>query len=167
MQLLQENLARPAGLTRCVHAARPSGRSAVQIGNPCRFVERRPSALTGPAINQQSLWDRWIMARPAGLEPATTGLEGQCSIQLSYGRSQLLIDTPKYRLVGADGFEPPTLCSQSRCATRLRHAPMPSRYIVASSVRTAEAGPGGGTIIRPPPGPVNLPVPFFCLKSGT
>ena len=28
-------------------------------------------------------------------------------------------------LVGADGFEPPTLCSQSRCATRLRHAPMP------------------------------------------
>jgi hypothetical protein len=27
------------------------------------------------------------------------------------------------RVVGAEGFEPPTLCSQSRCATRLRHAP--------------------------------------------
>src|SRR5262249_38992664 len=27
-------------------------------------------------------------------------------------------------LVGARGFEPPTPCSQSRCATGLRHAPM-------------------------------------------
>jgi hypothetical protein len=26
-------------------------------------------------------------------------------------------------LVGATGFEPATLCSQSRCATRLRYAP--------------------------------------------
>jgi hypothetical protein len=26
-------------------------------------------------------------------------------------------------MVGAEGFEPPTLCSQSRCATRLRYAP--------------------------------------------
>ena len=30
-------------------------------------------------------------------------------------------------MVGAEGFEPPTLCSQSRCATRLRHAPLPDR----------------------------------------
>ena len=26
------------------------------------------------------------MARPAGLEPATYGLEGRCTIQLCYGR---------------------------------------------------------------------------------
>ena len=30
-------------------------------------------------------------------------------------------------MVGAEGFEPPTLCSQSRCATRLRYAPTPFR----------------------------------------
>ena len=30
-------------------------------------------------------------------------------------------------MVGARGFEPPTPCSQSRCATRLRHAPSPRR----------------------------------------
>jgi hypothetical protein len=27
----------------------------------------------------------WRMATPAGFEPATTRLEGECSIQLSYG----------------------------------------------------------------------------------
>ncbi len=27
------------------------------------------------------------------------------------------------KLVGVEGFEPPTPCSQSRCATRLRYTP--------------------------------------------
>ena len=67
------------------------------------------------------------MACPAGIEPATHSLEGCCSIQLSYGQIR---DTkgPKTGLcdggmVGAAGFELATLCSQSRCATRLRYAP--------------------------------------------
>src|SRR5215472_443533 len=32
-------------------------------------------------------------------------------------------------MVGAEGFEPPTLCSQSRCATRLRYAPTRSLIV--------------------------------------
>ena len=31
-------------------------------------------------------WPLRKVARPAGFEPATPGLEGQCSLQLSYGR---------------------------------------------------------------------------------
>src|SRR5262245_6051683 len=64
------------------------------------------------------------MARPAGLEPATLGLEGRCSVRLSYGRDSVPTERrAPLEMVGADGFEPTTLCSQSRCATRLRHAP--------------------------------------------
>src|ERR1700686_2839173 len=56
------------------------------------------------------------VARQKGLEPLTHGLEGRCSIHLSYWRD-----------IGASRFERPTPCSQGRCATRLRHAPSPYR----------------------------------------
>ena len=37
-------------------------------------------------------------------------------------------------LVGAEGFEPPTLWSQTRCATRLRYAPTLTRVTVGRDV---------------------------------
>jgi hypothetical protein len=73
------------------------------------------------------------MARPVGFEPTTLGLEGRCSILMSYGRMELCLRIPWQAniatlyplaiLVGVEGFEPPTFCSQSRRATRLRYTP--------------------------------------------
>jgi hypothetical protein len=39
------------------------------------------------------------------------------------------------KLVGAAGIEPATLCSQSRCATRLRYAPTQGNFIVMFSIK--------------------------------
>src|SRR2546427_13300732 len=89
-----------------------------------------------------------MVVRPAGIEPATTSLEGWGSLQLSYGRvlhavviasdrrergnldltrreiaSSLSLLAMTQIVVGARGFEPPTASSQSWCATRLRYAP--------------------------------------------
>ena len=50
------------------------------------------------------------------------------------------------RLVGARGFEPPTPCSQSKCATRLRHAPIEKYHMNKTSAKSSHKRlnrPGG------------------------
>jgi hypothetical protein len=68
------------------------------------------------------------MVRLAGLEPATLGLEGRCSIQMSYRRST--------KVVGVERFELPTSCSQSRRATRLRYTPNHASNFITEKNKT-------------------------------
>ncbi len=61
----------------------------------------------------------------------THGLEGRCSIQLSYGRkiespTKLFSERRLYavrKMVGDAGFEPATPWTQTKCATKLRQSP--------------------------------------------
>ena len=57
------------------------GRVAGDTGLEPVITESKSVALTDLANPQ-------YVARPQGLEPRTLGLEGRCSIQLSYGRLQ-------------------------------------------------------------------------------
>ena len=101
----------------------PTSGITIQYSNQLSYSHRR--TLTSCALYRTALAN---LARPAGIEPATTGLEGRCSIRLSYGRqeSRILTDgRPGRWMVGAEGFEPTTSSSQSWRSTRLSYTPEP------------------------------------------
>ncbi len=77
---LRHNMARLAGLTLALRAMSSLRSDIVQIGY-CQFVE--PTLYLAGSIPARL---RHNMARLAGFEPATLGLEGRCSIQMSYRR---------------------------------------------------------------------------------
>src|SRR6266478_5264164 len=75
-------------------------------------------------------------------------------------------------VVGARGFEPPTSCSQSRCATRLRHAPEPparrisvrasgfNRWVLSRATGASSLSPGAAVMAAG-----DLPVDDFALQQ--
>lgn len=55
------------------------------------------------------------VVRPSGFEPEAYGLEGRCSIQLSYGRNK------KNNMVRSIGIEPTTYRAEICCSIQLSY----------------------------------------------
>src|SRR5215203_2023039 len=89
-------------------------------GAPCCKPSVAIPEILSPVLSPEECSAFKELACPEGLEPPTCCLEGNCSIQLSYGQRGPSCDDG---LVGAAGFELATYWSQTSCATRLRYAP--------------------------------------------
>ena len=152
-QLIRE--ARGAGLIKRVasgvRAAEHRFVTCAADGNPSRPHSgtdcRRPHRLQTCAP-LRGLWRMGRVARPAGLEPTTCGLEDRCSIQLSYGRSviaasmRVSASTAKRFGAHARGRSTP------KCASTLRSSP----DIFSSTLSTQPEAIAPALKTRPPSG---------------
>ena len=86
-----------------------------------------PALVNGNAVERQVFADRESHLDPMAHQVSNYVSQAHVTLVLRVmlHTSIVLIvrRSSKPRLVGVEGFEPPTPCSQSRCATRLRYTP--------------------------------------------
>ncbi len=73
-----------------------------------------PDPKSGVSTNSTTSAGFEKVVRPSGFEPETYGLEGRCSIQLSYGRMKSKVARP-------GGVEPPAYGSEVRRSIQLSY----------------------------------------------
>ena len=107
---------------------KPSGRSDSGVAPACaraRSARIMPGRIGAPDRNRTCNPQlRRLVLYPVELR-ARAWSEQRASAQVRNPAAP--VGAAKYRnryMVGVEGFEPPTPCSQSRCATRLRYTPM-------------------------------------------
>ena len=112
------------------------------------------------------VWRAWGDLNTRHTAPEAVALSGlsyrrifsiaECGIRIAEWEDPSLVRYSAIRIpksansmVGARGFEPPTPCSQSRCATGLRHAPIPSRPFGPRPDQKSDCGRCGTTLPHP------------------